>query len=65
MGSPDTFRIAELWRYPVKSMGGERLDAAEVLGGGIVGDRRWALRAVGTGLIVSVKRPSRYGALLE
>ncbi|HSE05480.1 MAG TPA: MOSC N-terminal beta barrel domain-containing protein [Methylomirabilota bacterium] len=31
--------IAELWRYPVKSMAGERLDAAEVTGAGLVGDR--------------------------
>jgi hypothetical protein len=31
--------IAELWRYPVKSMAGERLEAAEVTGGGLVGDR--------------------------
>lgn len=31
--------IAELWRYPVKSMGGERLDRAEVTPNGIVGDR--------------------------
>jgi uncharacterized protein len=32
-------RVAELWRYPVKSLGGERLDRAEVTTNGIVGDR--------------------------
>jgi uncharacterized protein YcbX len=32
-------RVAELWRYPVKSMAGERLEAAEVGRGGIPGDR--------------------------
>jgi MOSC domain-containing protein len=32
-------RVAELWRYPVKSLGGERLDRAEVSTNGIVGDR--------------------------
>jgi uncharacterized protein YcbX len=31
--------IQELWRYPVKSMAGERLEAAEVRKDGIVGDR--------------------------
>jgi MOSC domain-containing protein len=31
--------IAELWRYPVKSMGGERLESAEVTLQGIAGDR--------------------------
>jgi uncharacterized protein YcbX len=32
-------RVAELWRYPVKSMGGDRLERAEVLGDGFAGDR--------------------------
>ncbi len=31
--------IAELWRYPVKSMAGERLEACELTLDGIVGDR--------------------------
>ena len=31
--------IQELWRYPVKSMAGERLDVAEIRKDGIVGDR--------------------------
>jgi uncharacterized protein YcbX len=35
-------RVAALWRYPVKSMGAEPLDAAEVSWHGLVGDRRWA-----------------------
>ena len=35
--------VAEVWRYPVKSMAGERLDSCEVAATGLVGDRRWAL----------------------
>ena len=31
--------IQELWRYPVKSMAGERIGSAEVTAAGIVGDR--------------------------
>jgi uncharacterized protein len=31
--------VAELWRYPVKSMGGERLDRCELTPLGIPGDR--------------------------
>lgn len=31
--------IAELWRYPVKSMAGERLQVADIRETGIVGDR--------------------------
>jgi MOSC domain-containing protein len=32
-------RIAELWRYPVKSLAGERLDGVEVTAAGMAGDR--------------------------
>lgn len=35
-------RIVELWRYPVKSMAGERLRATDVDIHGLPGDRRWA-----------------------
>jgi uncharacterized protein YcbX len=35
-------RVAELWRYPVKSMAGESLSEVEVSWFGLAGDRRWA-----------------------
>ena len=34
--------VRELWRYPVKSMAGERLDSCMVTDQGLEGDRRWA-----------------------
>ena len=34
--------MAALWRYPVKSMGAEPLEAADVAWDGVAGDRRWA-----------------------
>ena len=34
-------RVAALWRYPVKSMAGEALDAVDVSWHGLTGDRRW------------------------
>jgi hypothetical protein len=37
-------KVREIWRYPVKSMAGERLDGCDVRPGGIPGDRGWALR---------------------
>lgn len=37
-------RIREVWRYPVKSMGGESLAEGLLTSGGIPGDRAWALR---------------------
>ncbi|WP_412538237.1 MOSC domain-containing protein [Longispora sp. K20-0274] len=35
-------RVSALWRYPVKSMAAEGLDAVDVAWNGLVGDRRWA-----------------------
>lgn len=35
-------RVAGLWRYPVKSMAGEALEAVDVSWHGLAGDRRWA-----------------------
>jgi len=35
--------VSEIWRYPVKSMAGERLDSAALTDTGFEGDRRWAL----------------------
>lgn len=34
--------VAGLWRYPIKSMGGEALADVEVSWQGLAGDRRWA-----------------------
>jgi len=41
---PIVGRVTEVWRYPVKSMAGERLGRAQVGSGGVIGDRGWALR---------------------
>lgn len=49
-------RVLELWRYPVKSMQGERLPVAEVGSEGIVGDRGWALFDTHTGLGLTARR---------
>ncbi len=35
-------RVVEIWRFPVKSMAGERLDECMVTEAGLEGDRRWA-----------------------
>ena len=36
-------RIAQIWRYPVKSLAGERLESCDITVDGLKGDRRWAL----------------------
>src|SRR4051812_29390546 len=48
--------VEELWRYPVKSMGGERLEVADVDAWGIDGDRQWAVIDVATGYGLTAKR---------
>lgn len=60
----EPYEIKELWRFPVKSMGGEQLDHLEFDADGVVGDRRFAVRDLETGLIASAKRPGRWGVLL-
>ena len=37
-------RIRALWWFPVKSMLGEQVDAAEIDAGGVLGDRAYAIR---------------------
>src|SRR5579863_7057542 len=57
--------VAELWRFPVKSMAGERLEAAELTPGGIVGDRAYALIDVETGNVVSAKSVRLFPGILN
>src|SRR5437763_1264535 len=49
-------RVLELWRYPVKSLQGERLEEAAVDDLGIAGDRRWALFDRDSGLGLTARR---------
>lgn len=49
-------RLQEIWRYPVKSMQGERLDVVEVTTTGLVGDRRFALFDVESGFGLTARR---------
>ena len=56
--------IGALWRFPVKSMLGEELDAADVSEGGIVGDRAYALVDKETGKVASAKHPKLWPDLL-
>ena len=52
------YEVSGLWRYPVKSMGGERLETVTLTAAGIDGDRRWAVRDLETGKVASAKRPT-------
>jgi uncharacterized protein YcbX len=52
-------RLTELWRYPVKSMAGERLEAAAAEPDGLEGDRRFGVADLDTGHLLSAKREGR------
>jgi hypothetical protein len=49
-------RVAELWRYPVKSLLGEKLDAVRVTADGLEGDRRFAIYDLETGFGLTARR---------
>ena len=48
--------VSELWRFPVKSMQGHRVDSVELDSRGVVGDRRWGIRDAGTGYVLTGRR---------
>ncbi len=52
-------RVTEIWRYPVKSMGGEQLRRCTVGERGIPGDRGWAIRDEDAGEIRGAKKLPR------
>ncbi|MDQ1384035.1 MAG: uncharacterized protein QOG65_1414 [Actinomycetota bacterium] len=56
-------QIEALFRYPVKSMLGEEVDATRVGEQGVAGDRAYALVDEETGKIASAKNPRRWSAL--
>lgn len=55
--------VAELRRYPVKSMQGEALDVVAVTSRGLSGDRAYALIDAETGKVASAKNPRRWPGL--
>lgn len=49
-------QVIELWRYPVKSLQGERLQSCEVGELGLAGDRSWGLVDTTSGLVLTARR---------
>src|SRR3970040_142198 len=54
-----------LWRYPVKSIMGEELNAARITERGLVGDRAYALLDTATGKVASAKNPRKWLTLVD
>ncbi|MCL4192817.1 MAG: MOSC domain-containing protein [Thermoguttaceae bacterium] len=57
--------VVALWRYPVKSMQGEELNAAAVSQRGVVGDRAYALLDAADGKVASAKNPRKWPSLFD
>jgi len=54
--SSQHFTVKEIWRYPVKSMQGEKLSETVLTAGGVPLDRGWAVRDEATQTIVGAKK---------
>ena len=52
-------KVIELWRYPVKSMGGERVTATAVDATGFEGDRWWGVVDRESGRVLTARREKR------
>lgn len=57
--------VVSLCRYPVKSMMGEELNAADVTERGLLGDRAYALIDPPTGKVASAKNPRKWEKLFD
>jgi len=57
--------VVSIWRYPVKSMMGEELNASDVTERGVVGDRAYALIDRETGRLASAKNPRKWARLFD
>ena len=57
--------VVSLWRYPVKSMLGEELNATQIQDKGLFGDRAYALIDTATGMTVSAKNPRKWGKMFD
>src|SRR5467141_1125178 len=61
----DAGAVVGLWRYPVKSMRGEELNAAEVTDRGLLGDRQFAVIDASTGKVAGAKNPRKWGNFFD
>src|SRR5947207_8318675 len=57
--------VVSLWRYPVKSMMGEELNAGEVTERGLLGDRAYALIDSADGKAATAKNPRKWPHLFD
>ncbi|GKV64464.1 MULTISPECIES: MOSC domain-containing protein [unclassified Sporosarcina] len=53
-------KLASLWRYPVKSMMGEEMNACEITEKGVRGDRGYGVVDAETGRLANAKNPKKW-----
>jgi uncharacterized protein len=57
--------VVSLWRYPVKSMMGEELNASDITEQGLLGDRAYALVDSSDGKVATAKNPRKWPNLFD
>jgi uncharacterized protein len=58
-------KVVTLWRYPIKSMMGEELNATDITTWGLLGDRAYALVDQATTKVASAKNPRKWPHLFD
>lgn len=57
--------VASIWRYPVKSMMGEELNACEITKKGLLGDRAYGVIDIETGKLANAKNPHKWPNMFQ
>lgn len=58
-------KVASIWRYPVKSMIGEEVNACEITEKGLLGDRAYGVIDNGTGKLANAKNPHKWPNMFQ
>ena len=64
-GQDELGSVVSLWRYPVKSMLGEELNASDVTDRGLLGDRAYAVIDSADGKAATAKNPRKWPRLFD
>lgn len=58
-------KVASIWRYPVKSMMGEELNACEITEKGLLGDRAYGVIDYETNKLANAKNPQKWPNMFQ
>ncbi|GGB69191.1 MOSC domain-containing protein [Fictibacillus barbaricus] len=58
-------KVVSLWRYPVKSMMGEELNASDLTKNGLLGDRAYGVIDQATGMLANAKNPLKWPNMFQ